>query len=177
MKRILSVFLVFVTLNLLLTGCNDMHNIEANNQENINNYKNTIQKFADEYRFNVEFVVDEKLDDKVSLEGDIKLQEQNGWITVIIYEDGMVDTDLFLKDKTHLVDYLNLIIELSNSLSKRQFTLDEIQEFLTNDSYTVTNDPDYIYKEKSFGWMMDSTVSYSERENSASITICTGIIH
>lgn len=83
----------------------------------------------------------------------------------------------FLKDKTDLVDYLNLIIELSNSLSKRQFTLDEIQEFLTNDSYTETNDPDYIYKHMSFGWMMDSTVSYSERENSASITIHTGIIN
>ncbi len=176
MKRILIILLIFAVLNFLV-GCENMRNIDPLKQENIKYYQNTIQLFAKDNKYNAEFVTNEKLDDDVALEGEIKLDEECGWITVIIYEDGMVDTDLFLKDKTHLVDYLNLIIELSNSLSKRQFTLDEIQEFLTNDSYTVTNDPDYIYKEKSFGWMMDSTVSYSERENSASITICTGIIH
>lgn len=176
MKRIISVLLIFIMLNLL-TGCDDMRNIDASKQENINNYKNTIQKFADECEYNVEFISDEKLDDKVSLEGEIKLDEKHGWINFIIYENGVVNTELFLEDKTYLECYLNGVIELSNSLSKRQFSLDEIKEFLANDSYTKSNDTDYLYKHKAFGWMMDSTVSYSERKSSVSITICTGIIN
>lgn len=176
MKRILSILLVFIMLSLL-TGCDDMRNIEASKQENINNYKNTIQKFAGECNYNVVFILDEKLDDKVSLEGEIKLDKKQVWINFIIYEDGAVNIELFLKDKTYLECYLNSVIELSNSLSKRQFSLDEIKELLANDNYTKSNDTDYLYKHKTFGWMMDSTVSYSERKSSANLTICTGIIH
>ena len=98
MKQILSVLLIFIML-CILSGCDDMRNIEASKQENINNYKNTIQKFADEFEYNVEFISDEKLDDTVALEGEIKLDEKRGWINFIIYENGVVDTKLYLNNK------------------------------------------------------------------------------
>ena len=176
MKQILSVLLIFIML-CILSGCDDMRNIEASKQENINNYKNTIQKFADEFEYNVEFISDEKLDDTVALEGEIKLDEKRGWINFIIYENGVVDTKLYLNNKTYFECYLNCVIELSNSLSKRQFSCEEIKGFSADDSYIKSKDADYLYMHKAFGWMMDATVSYSERKSSASITICTGIIH
>lgn len=176
MKKILSVSLIFLMLNLLI-GCDDMRNPEASKQENINNYRTTIQKFADECEYDVEFILDEKLDNDTSLEGEIKLDKAQGWINFIIYKDGVINTHLFLKDKTFLEEYLNHAIELSNSLSKRQFSLDEIKDFLTNNSYIKRNDTDSLYRHKTFGWMMDATVSYTEREGSASLTISTGIVN
>jgi len=154
-----------------------MRNLEASSQKNIDNYENIIKGFANENEYNVDFVSTKKLDEEISLEGEIIIEHELGWIDFAIYNDGLVNLDLFLKDKRYLKDYLLSIINLSNSLSKRQLTLDEVSEFLENDEYIKTNEPNHIYKHKGFGWWTDSTISYLESENTVSITICTGILH
>ena len=174
MRRILSILLIFTVMNFL-AGCKDMRNLDPKKQENIEYYQNTIQLFAENNNYNPEFVSNEKLDDYMALEGEIKLEKDRDRIDFAVQKDGTVKTRLFVENKTDLDYYLNYVIELSNSISKRQFTLDQIKDFLDDDSNVYRNDPNY--KSEEFGWMMDSLIEYSESDGTASLDIHTGIIN
>ena len=117
------------------------------------------------------------MDDGISLEGEIALDKDIVWISFTIYGDGLIRLGLHIKEKGYLADYLPETVELSNSLSKRKFSVAQIKEVVENKEYIITNTTNYIYKNKYFGWQSDSFVSYTEREDFVRITICTGLTH
>ncbi len=172
-KHMISIAACVLMTTLLFTGCADMTNAKVSSQEEIDSCKSTIEEFATNNEYDLEFSKKKLLED-TAIEGEILLDKERGWLNFYIKEDGVVNLYLFVRDKSHLEDYLDDIISLSNTLSKRQFTLAEIKEFLESDEYLKTEDTDYIYKHKDYGWWSDSSVSYSQRGDTALVELATG---
>ena len=164
-KSVIIICAICAIISLILCFCNPK---PQTSKESIDRFKITINEFAEQHKYQL------VLSEASYVRGILK-NSNNVQFLVSLHDNNYTNLVLMVPVDICFYDYLEEYIELVNSISKRQFTLSEIKEFIASDEYLKTTKSYDVLKNKEIGWFSDTIFEYSENEYYNSMRILTEI--